>query len=271
MKRLAVWVTTVTTILVLGGQLLGQALPSLGSVGVFVGTNTPAARVLMAVTGETTPLLTGPMAPGAKIQPPAEPTSPPSEAIDTPVETAAPLAPSVAPVASVAPMAPACPASVPGVTGTAPARVAAGGLITGTTSEDLAAFANTFNAIRVANCLPPVPTTNFHYDSCMEDRLFWMAEDPSSDPTSAWGHLGSVRSDAAPSVGCDGNLAGGSDNSSATMASKWWDSLAHRASLYQPDFAGVIDAVCIHFAMARGGVPDEPNTFTRGAARFGTC
>ena len=265
MKCLAVWVTAVTTILVLGGQMYGQALPSLGSVGVFVGTNTPAAQVLLADTAEMTPLLKEATAPGTKIQPPTETGTPPSEAIDTAGEAAAPLAPSVAPVAPV------CPASVSGVTGTAPARVAADGLITGTTSEDLVAFADTYNAIRVANCLPPVPTANFRYDSCMEDRLIWMAEDPSTDPASAWGHQGSVRSDGAPSVGCDGNLAGGSDNSGATMASKWWDSLAHRASLYQPDFAGVIDAVCIHFAMTRGGVPDEPSTFTRGAARLGTC
>ena len=265
MKRLAVWVTAVTTILVLGGQLLGQALPSLGSVGVFVGTNTPAAQVLMADTAEMTPLLKKATAPSTKIQPPIQTPTPPSEVIDTAPEVAVSLAPSVAPVAPV------CPASVSGVTGTAPALVTAGGLITGTTAEDLAAFAKTYNAIRVANCLPPVPTANFRYDSCMEDRLIWMAEDPSTDPASAWGHLGSVRSDGAPSVGCDGNLAGGSDNSGATMASKWWDSLEHRASLYQPDFAGVIDAVCIHFAMTRGGVPDEPSTFTRGAARFGTC
>lgn len=265
MKRIAVWLTTVTTILVFGGQILGDTVPSLESAGVFVGTKTPAAQVIVAATAEMSALLVDARATGASIQPWTETDAPRASATDTAGEAAVPLAP------SNASSSPACPATVSTVTGTAPARVAAGGLVTGTTSDDLASFAETYNSIRVANCLPPVPPANFRYDACMEDRLTWMAEDPSTDPASAWGHLGSVRSDEARSVGCDGNLAGGSDNSGATMASKWWDSLPHRASLYRPDFAGVIDTVCIHFAMTHGGVPDEPSTFTRGAARFGTC
>ena len=139
----------------------------------------------------------------------------------------------------------------------------------GRTSDDLASFAAAYNSIRVANCLSPVPMSNFRYDSCMEDRLFWMAEDPSPDPASAWGHMGSVRSDGVPSYGCDGNLAGGSGNSGATVAQKWWNSTAHRNSLYRPNSG--IGGVCIYFAMTHGGVPNEPYSFTRAAARWGGC
>jgi hypothetical protein len=123
----------------------------------------------------------------------------------------------------------------------------------------------------VANCLPPVPMANFRHDSCMEDRLFWMAEDPSLDPMSAWGHIGSQRSDGVPSVGCDGNLAGGSSDSGASVAQKWWDSSGHRASLYKPTVTGSTAGVCIRFAMTHGGLPAEPATFTRAAARWGNC
>jgi len=143
--------------------------------------------------------------------------------------------------------------------------------VAGTTSDDLQSFAATFNAIRVANCLPPVPFSNIRYDSCMEDRLFWMAEDPSTDPMSAWGHIGSVRSDGVASYGCDGNLAGGSGNSGATVAQKWWDSSGHRASLYKPTYTGGTGGVCILFAMTHGGVPNEPYSFSRAAARWVNC
>ncbi|PJJ71139.1 hypothetical protein CLV46_0681 [Diaminobutyricimonas aerilata] len=175
-----------------------------------------------------------------------------------------------APTAAPQPAAPSCPAPLPGGTGSAPARVSAGG-VAGTTSADLAAFASAYNGIRVANCLPPVPTGNFRYDACMEDRLFWMAEDPSTDPMSAWGHLGSVRSDGVPSVGCDGNLAGGTGNTGSTVAQKWWDSMSHRASLYRPGETGGTAGVCVYFAMSHGGVPNEPVSFTRAAARWGAC
>jgi hypothetical protein len=83
--------------------------------------------------------------------------------------------------------------------------------------------------------------------------------------------MGSVRSDGVPSVGCDGNLAGGSGNTGATVAQKWWDSLAHRASLYRPTVTGSTAGVCIYFAMTHGGIPNEPASFTRAAARWGGC
>lgn len=163
-----------------------------------------------------------------------------------------------------------CPGAIGGGAGGAPGAVSALG-VQGTTSDDIASFAATYNSIRVANCLEPIPFGNFRYDSCMEQRLFWMAEDPSEDPMSAWGHMGSVRSDGLPSVGCDGNLAGGSGNSGSTVASKWWDSGSHRASLYKPNYSGGVGGVCIYFAMTHGGVPNEPYGFTRAAAAWGGC
>jgi len=145
------------------------------------------------------------------------------------------------------------------------------GMISGTTSADIQSFSATMNAIRAQNCLDAIPSGNFRYDSCMEQRLFWIAEDPSTDPNSAWGHIGTVRSDGVPSRGCDGNLAGGSGNSGSTVASKWWNSLEHRLSLYRPSYAGSTAGVCIYFAMSHGGVPNEPSSFTRAAARWGSC
>jgi len=156
---------------------------------------------------------------------------------------------------------------------------AVGGGVNG--NADLASFAATYNAIRVANCLQPVPMSHFRWDGCMQTRLQWMANDPSSDPGNTWGHLG-VRSlvpDPStgqyysvtnPSVGCDGNLAGGTGNSGATVAQKWWNSLPHRASLYRPTFQGSTNNVCIYFAMIHGGNGD-PSDFTRAAARWGVC
>ena len=139
----------------------------------------------------------------------------------------------------------------------------------GTTHDDLVDFAIRFNEIRVEHCLQPIPFENFSWNSCMEQRLFWMAEDPSTDRKSAWGHLGSKRSDGVPSVGCDANIAGGLDNTGATVATKWWDSPKHRASLYRPD--SDIAGACIAFAMTHGGVPDESPSFTRAAARWYNC
>jgi uncharacterized protein YkwD len=165
---------------------------------------------------------------------------------------------------------PGCPAMISGTTPGAPSRTSPLG-VAGTTSADLQSFAENYNAIRVANCLPPVPFANIRYDSCMEDRLFWMAEDPSTDPSSAWGHIGSQRSDGLPSVGCDGNLAGGTDNTGSIVAQKWWDSTGHRTSLYKPTYTGSTASVCILFAMTHGGVPNEPTSFTRAAARWVTC
>lgn len=166
-----------------------------------------------------------------------------------------------------APAPPACPSS-PGGSGSAPG-VSSGQGVAGTTSSDISSFAARYNAIRAENCLEPVASGNFRYDSCMEQRLFWMAEDPSTDPMSAWGHMGSQRSDGVPSVGCDGNLAGGSNNDGATVAQKWWDSSAHRASLYRPGTSTA--GVCIYFAMTHGGIPNESSSFARSAARWGSC
>jgi hypothetical protein len=162
-----------------------------------------------------------------------------------------------------------CEAS-PGGGGSAPGRTSAGG-VAGTTTGDIQSFSSTYNSIRAANCVQPVPVANFRYDSCMETRLFWIAEDPSADPNSAWGHIGTARSDGAPSVGCDGNLAGGAGNTGATVAQKWWASADHRTSLYRPAFAGDTAGVCIYFAMTHGGLPSDGYGYTRAAARWGAC
>ena len=190
--------------------------------------------------------------------------------VPKPVAAAAGSAGTVERRAALAEQGLTCPGNVGGSPGGAPGATSPLG-VGGTTSADLASFAAVYNAIRVANCLKPVPMANFRYDSCMEQRLFWMAEDPSTDPASAWGHIGSVRSDGVPSVGCDGNLAGGSGNTGATVAQKWWNSLAHRNSLYRPSYSGGTGGVCIYFAMTHGGVPNEPYSFTRAAARWGGC
>ncbi len=158
-----------------------------------------------------------------------------------------------------------CASAISYTTSGAPSVTSSGG-VAGTTSDDLSAFAAQYNAIRASNCLQPV--TRFIYNSCMETRLFWMAESPSPDPSDAWGHIGSVRIDGVPSVGCDGNLAGGSGNTGVTVATKWWDSTSHRASLYRPGTSTV--GVCISFAMTHGGNGD-PYSFTRAAARWTTC
>ncbi len=189
---------------------------------------------------------------------------------ESPLKTGAVPPPPPPPPPLPAPAVPGCAQNASGTTGPAPGIVSPGG-VGGTTSADLADFAVAFNAIRIANCMTAVPFSNFRYDACMEQRLFWIAEDPSTDIRSAWGHLGSVRSDGVPSVGCDGNLAGGLDNTGATFAHKWWDSMSHRLSLYKPGETGLTADVCISFAMTHGGVPDEPYSFSRGAARWGAC
>lgn len=176
-----------------------------------------------------------------------------------------------APAQQAAPAAPACPSSIGGGAGGAPGGSTGSG-IGRTTNDDLAGFAAAYNAIRVANCLEPVPYGNFRYSSCMEDRLVWMAEDPDPNPVNTWGHAGTIGNSYAQSVpdrGCDGNLAGGSGNSGATMAQKWWDSSAHRASLYKPGSS--VAGVCITFAMIHGGLPNDGYGFTRASARWGGC
>jgi hypothetical protein len=106
--------------------------------------------------------------------------------------------------------------------------------------------------------------------------MWWMADDPSTDPASAWGHTGTaVRSDGVPIVGCDGDLAGGSGDTAASVANDWWVSLDHRASLYQPTYSGNVASVCIAFAISHGGInvplPNEPYSFTRAAAYWYSC
>ncbi|BDZ45817.1 hypothetical protein [Naasia aerilata] len=164
-----------------------------------------------------------------------------------------------------------CSGTVDPVTAEAPGRNFADGAILGTRTADLRAFAMRYNEIRITHCLTPIPAANFRYDECMEDRLDWMASDPSDDPASAWGHEGSVRSDGVPSIGCDGNLAGGAGNTGATVAQKWWESLPHRAALYRPTESGPVDGVCIAFAMTHGGLPDEPQSFVRASAAWTDC
>lgn len=167
---------------------------------------------------------------------------------------------------------PGCGAYPAGQPGTAPSKLSGQGVL-GTTSNDVATFANMYNSIRLANCLAPVPYQNIRYDSCMELRLFWMAESPSTNPLDAWGHMGSTRIDGVPSPAgaCDGNLAGGYGNTGATVAQKWWDSIDHRNSLYRPGYTGSMNNVCILISMTHGGIPNEPVEYTRAAARWVTC
>ena len=163
-----------------------------------------------------------------------------------------------------------CTTAIVGTLKTAPGTVRPSG-VSGTTTADLAEFAEAFNQTRIDHCLKPISLSNFRYDYCMQKRLVWMAEDPSTNPASAWGHIGSKRSDGVKSVGCDGNLAGGSGNTATTAAAKWWTSSSHRASLYRPSYAKSLAKVCIAFAITHGGVPNESSSFTRAAAKWVTC
>jgi hypothetical protein len=106
--------------------------------------------------------------------------------------------------------------------------------------------------------------------------MWWIADDPSTDSASAWGHTGTaVRSDGVPIVGCDGDLAGGSGYTASLVATAWWDSPDHRASLYQPNYTGTVARVCIAFAISHGGVnvpaPNESASFGRAAAYWYGC
>lgn len=224
---------------------VGATAPAPTTAGVTVAT-TPSAPVAdeRSITKDTDQNTTAkPVAPGT----PAEGTGTPDARLQSLEAQGLSCSPGTATV------------------GRAPSKVSAQG-VAGTTTADLQAFAAQYNAMRAANCLQPV--TKFIYDSCMEARLFWMAESPSPNPLDAWGHMGSVRVDGVPSVGCDGNLAGGSNNTGATVATKWWDSTAHRASLYRPGAS--VSGVCIAFAMTHGGI-DEPYSFVRAAARWVSC
>ena len=242
MTRFRFWGTALATVVVLALPFIGGAGPGLATTAYADAASVPTHRAHGVITSETS---TGP------------------------VGTAGVASGTLERRASAAAAGLACPAAIGGTARTVtPGAYTASG-VGGTTQADLAQFAAAYNTIRVENCLQPIPFANFTYDSCMEQRLFWMAEDPSEDPASAWGHLGSERSDGVPSVGCDGNLAGGTDNTGSTVAYKWWVSDAHRESLYKP--GAEIDDVCIAFAMSHGGIPNEPYPFTRAAARWYHC
>jgi hypothetical protein len=164
-----------------------------------------------------------------------------------------------------------CPTAITGTFNPAPGDISPLG-VAGTTTADLVQFATAYNAIRVAHCLAPIRTQNFKFKACAEARLFWMAEDPSTNPASAWGHTGSIkRSDGKPIVGCDGDIAGGMGDTGATVAQKWWDSIDHRDSLYQPDETSPVAKRCIYFAITHGGVPNEPVSFARAMAFEDVC
>jgi hypothetical protein len=184
-------------------------------------------------------------------------------------------APVVSTPAPTPPPTPTCPAAIGGSTAGAPGASDASG-IPGTTSADLASFASQYNAIRVANCLTPIPFANIRYSTCLQQRMWWMADDPSTNSASAWGHTSTaVRSDGVPIVGCDGDLAGGTGYTAASVATAWWNSSDHRASLYQPSYSGNVAGVCIAFAISHGGVnvpaPNEPASFARAAAYWYGC
>ena len=282
MKKTVLLSTVVTAVLVIVLPFIGHAGPGLDrSVVADVGTTAPplatvpvpvgasiaaAPRIAIATTTrvaqelvvENTAASVGVLSQGwESLAQKSVPTSVPLIVGSGAVNTGG----------ATAPQDTGCPAAAGGSVGSAPGATSAGG-VAGTTSDDLASFAYQYNAIRMANCLEPISYGNFRYDSCMEARLFWMAESPSPNPLDAWGHIGSVRIDGVPSTGCDGNLAGGSDNTGATVAQKWWDSTSHRASLYRPGSS--IAGVCIAFAMSHGGI-DEPASFVRAAARWTTC
>lgn len=275
-----------------GPSLTDDSAAAAGQVGipVFASTATPASDAVQAsiqasyalsarvqragaATADTEHLAQRPLKAVAKSSAKTTTTKKAATKTTTRSSTSTATAPTKTAPKTSAPKssAPKCPAPIGGSTAGAPGTKYAGGAITGTTSSDLASFATTYNRIRVSHCLRPVPMNHIRYDRCMEQRLVWMAEDPSTDPMSAWGHMGSQRSDGVPSVGCDGNLAGGSGNTGATVATKWWDSLSHRLSLYKPSYTGSMTGVCIYFAMTHGGVPNESYGFTRAAARWGGC
>jgi hypothetical protein len=204
-------------------------------------------------------------------QKPVPPPPPPAPTVAARGRVATSAYSPVARRAQLAAVGQACPANVGGATGGADGATV-DGVIGTTTASDLSSFAHEMNAIRVANCLPPIPLANYRYNSCLQARLIWIAADPSPDVNSAWGHKGTVRSDGAPEpADCDGNLAGGSGNTGAVVAEKWWDSTDHRASLYRPTYLSSTAHVCIEFAMVHGGLPNDGYAFTRASAVWASC
>ena len=271
MKRFALLTTLVTAVLTLVLPFVGGGGPSLGAA-VSSANAAETGVPMFASPAIATVTAVAPIVPAStKVLESRQAQTVAYLKTDTEhlAQKPVPIPVVVAPPAPTAASGASCPGSAGGG-GSAPGRTSAGG-VAGTTSGDIQSFSAAYNSIRAANCLQSIPAGNFRYDACMEQRLFWMAEDPSTDPASAWGHLGSVRSDGVPSVGCDGNLAGGTGNSGATVAQKWWDSAPHRLSLYKPSYTGSTGGVCIYFAMTHGGIPNEPYSFTRAAARWGGC
>ncbi len=275
------------------GAVLSLALPFLGGGGPASGTSafaeqgedlpvaatsplattgrlgdTAAAVAAVTLTGGTAPAIQAPATErNLRVDSEHLAQKPVPKPVVVPQSPAAKRSGTAARVAAKQAAGLSCPGNVGGSVPGAPGITSAGG-VGGTTTDDLQSFAATFNAIRVANCLEPVPMSNFRYDSCMEQRLFWIAEDPSPDVNSAWGHNGTPRSDGLPAVGCDGNLAGGYGNTGATVAQKWWNSASHQKSLYRPSYAGSTSGVVICFAMVHGGLPSDGYGFTRAAARW---
>lgn len=141
--------------------------------------------------------------------------------------------------------------------------------VEGTTTGDIRSFSAEYNKIRVANCLQPISPENFIYDSCMEKRLFFLSENPTIDPTRAWGPMGVPSDSTQTLVGCDGNLIVGVGETGATAAQNFWNSEKLRDSLYVK-----IDGnskSCVYFAAAHGNVGDVSPTVARIAARWGDC
>ncbi|MCS0499569.1 hypothetical protein [Protaetiibacter mangrovi] len=232
--------------------------------------DTASAVAAVAIAAEPAVIVAAATAPNPKVDTEHLAQKPVPKPVVVPQTAAAQRSGTAARVAAKQAAGQSCPGNVGGSVPGAPGITSAGG-VAGTTTSDLQSFATRYNAIRVANCLEPVPMSNFRYDPCMEQRLFWIAEDPSPDVNSAWGHNGTPRSDGAPAVGCDGNLAGGSGNTGTTVAQKWWDSAAHQKSLYRPTYTGSMGGVVICFAMVHGGLPNDGYAFTRAAARWGGC
>lgn len=167
--------------------------------------------------------------------------------------------------------APASTTIVPSTKPGATVATRADGAVLGTSAADLAEFATAFNRLRTEACADPLPLGSFRIDPCLEEHLFWIAEDPSTDPGSAWRGRGAVRSDGVPEAGCAGSLAGGFGETATSVAEKWWASPAHRLVLFRPDGTSDASDACVDFAMVHGGVPDESHDFVRASARWRDC
>ena len=252
----------------LGGKVATASVAAQAATTATVTTTTSAATSTAPVS--TTSATTSATASAAAIIAGRTLTTTPATVETTPTAPTSTPTPPPAP-----PAAPTCPSAVGGSTAGAPGSLDAAG-VQGTTTADIASFASEYNAIRVSACLQPIPFSNIRYSPCLQQRMWWMADDPSTNPASAWGHTGNaVRSDGVPIVGCDGDLAGGDGYSAASVADAWWASPDHKASLFEPTFGGNVAGVCIAFAMTHGGInvplPNEPFSFVRAAAYWYSC